>query len=148
MADALSFGQEFLAAPQALLGFPSFGSFAALARCTMHRAHDPRQPLLEDVVGRADLQRIDRDLLAQRAGDEDEREFGPPFQGDLQGREPVERRQGQIRQHQVEILIERRHEVIPRFHPGDVADDAPVLEHGLDDFRVVPVVLEVEYSQG
>ena len=58
------------------------GALAALP-AGMQRAPDHRREavemLLEHVVGGAEPEPLDRRLLAERAGDQDEREIGPPF---------------------------------------------------------------------
>ena len=75
---------------------PALGPLGGLAQRALHRAHDPREAILHHVVRRADLERVDRQLLAQRAGNEDERHLGTLFQRDVQGRDAVEGRQGKV----------------------------------------------------
>ena len=59
-----------------LLGLPALGPLPGLAQGAMNRGHQPRQPMLEHVVGRALLERLDRHFLAQGAGDKNERCVG------------------------------------------------------------------------
>ena len=63
-----------------------------------------RQPLelvLEHVIGRAALERLDGDLLAERPGDEDEGCRGSEFARDVEGVQAVEGRQEIIGQDQI-----------------------------------------------
>jgi hypothetical protein len=147
-ADALRLGQERLAQPQLLHRLLALGALARFAQRAAHRADDARQTLLQHVVGGADLHRLDRHLLAQRAGDEDEWQLGALLHGEPQGRHAVEGRQREVRQDQVvRAARESRRVVAPRVHPGDVAGDAPGLEHPLDELGILGVVLEVQDAQ-
>jgi len=65
-AEPLGLCQMSLAATECLLGLLAGDASLRLAQCALDRRDQPRQALLQDIVGGADLQRFDRQLLAQR----------------------------------------------------------------------------------
>ena len=113
-----------------------------------HRGRDPRQSVLQDVVGGADLERFDRHLLAERSGDEDERHLGASLTRELQRRQAVEGGQREVGEDQIEAACrERGVEIVPGVDPRHLAGDAVVLEQGANQLGVVGVVLEVQNAQ-
>jgi hypothetical protein len=149
VAEPLGLGQERLAAPQLALGVPALGALARFAQRAAHRRDDPREALLEDVVGRADLERLDRHFLAQRSGDEDERHLRKLLDGEVQGGKAVEVGQREVGEDQVDCAtLEAGDELVPGLDPRDVARDASVFQHAVDDLGVRAVVLEMQDPQG
>src|SRR3954447_5834977 len=101
----------------------------------LQRALDSRyetiEPLFENVVGRTALERIDRALLAEEAGDDDERRVGSALAGQLQRGKAVEGRQKIVREDDVEgCLLECGGERFSRFDGDDIDRQAPMREHG------------------
>lgn len=68
----------------------------------LHRRHEAREALFEHVIGGAGLERLDRRLLAQGAGDEDEGDLGAALPGTGEGREAIVGRQGVVGEDKVE----------------------------------------------
>jgi len=68
-----------------LLGFdelrlqpPAFGPFFDLLHGAAHRGDKARETLLEDIIRGAVLERINGQFLAQRPGNQNDRQVGPP----------------------------------------------------------------------
>src|SRR5262249_15950503 len=109
---------------------------------------DARQALLQHVVGRADLDGVDRSLFTESARDEDEWHLGALFNGELERREAVEGRQRKVGENEVEgTALERRGDRLARLDARNLAGDAARLEHALDELGVPGVVLEVQDAQ-
>ena len=75
---------------------PALLGFAQLAR---HGRGKPGEAALHQIVVRAGHHRLDRDILTDRAGHENERDVGVPFLADLERGEAAEARHGKIGQH-------------------------------------------------
>jgi hypothetical protein len=67
----------------------------------VHGRHELRQARLQHIVARATLERLDRALLAERAGDKDERDVREKLLRKLERREAVEGRQVVVGQDEV-----------------------------------------------
>src|SRR5271157_2536402 len=148
-AQSLCFGQVHLAPAQRLLGLRAFGSFPGFAQRAPHRGREPRQPCLHDVIGGPDLQRFDRHVLAERAGDEDERQVRAGAPRELQRGNAVERRKLVIREDQVDLgVVESGHEPVAGLGADDVAGNIVGFKEIANKLRVTGVVLQQQNAEG
>ena len=73
-----------------LLFAPALRAGGSLAHCPLDRGRETHEVGLEDVVGRAVLQRPDGVVLAEGSGDEDERDLGDDLARDPERAHAVE----------------------------------------------------------
>jgi hypothetical protein len=88
-------------APDLLLRRDPGAVVGRLVERAHHGARQAAEAVLQHVIGGAPLQRIDGAVLAERAGDEDERQLCVVLADDFQRLESAETRQREIRQHDV-----------------------------------------------
>ncbi len=67
-----------------LLGAFALRAFTRFAQSSVHRGHEPRQALLQDIVGSSFLEGFNGYLLAEGAGDENEGNVRALFAGEGQ----------------------------------------------------------------
>ncbi len=79
-----------------LLFPPALGAGGRLAHRPLDRGRQPHEVALEDVVGRAVLQRPDGVVLAEGSGDEDERDIGDDLARDPERAHAVELRHAEV----------------------------------------------------
>ena len=141
--------QPLLALAERLLRQPPLGAILRLAQGAPDRRHEPLEPLLEDVVDRAGLEGLDRLLLADGAGDEQERDLRADLPGDLQGRHAVERGQRVVRQDQIRPRAVQgpAANALLGVHQADLAGQAALGQPGRDQLGIQGVVLQVEDPQ-
>ena len=109
------------------------------------RAWQAGQALLEDVVHRAVLDPLDRNLFAERAGHEHERNGWRAVRRDALGGQAVERRQPVVGEDHVERLAaEHRLELVASRHRDDRRRQAILAERGTHEFPVMGIVLDVQ----
>src|ERR1041384_3665583 len=108
-ADGLQVGgqraQLLVRFPELALRAFAFGAFLGFAQGSMHGGNQSLEPIFDDVVGRAILERLNRHLLAHCAGDEDEGDIRRFLAGNGQGRQTVERRQRVVREDQIRRMF-------------------------------------------
>ena len=119
----------------------------ALAQGPLHRGREPLHAVLEHVIVSAGMERLDRAVLADVAGNENERDFGPDFPRDLQRLGAVELAEGKIRQDKVEVsatdfLTER----LARGDEGDFGLGPLLPEEQTHEFGIAGIVFQVENS--
>ncbi len=113
---------------------PALRRLAQLAR---DGGNQPGKAAFHDVVVGAQLHRLDRDVFADRSGNEDERRFRVPFLADAQRREAVESGHAEIRQHDVGLELRQDASQV-RFAP-----DAAAVEIETGDLQRTPHELGV-----
>ena len=124
------------------LALRAFGSFPARAP---HGLGQPGNPVLEHVIGRALFQTIDRQLLAERTRQEDERRLRAHAPRDRLRGEAVEGRQRVIRENDVECVAEqRRLECLARIDAADLALQPVRHERRFRELSIPWIVLEVQ----
>src|ERR1700737_5130672 len=127
-----------------LLGHPAFGSLTGFAQRALHQGPQPRQPRLQNVVGRPDFERFDRYFFAERAGNKDERQIGAFTLRKLQCGKTVERRKLVIRENQVDsTVLESGQELGAGLDAGCFADEMICFKESLNKRRVSGVTLEL-----
>ena len=140
--------EPLLAFAQRLLGLLALGAVLRFTQCAAYRAHDPREALFQHVVRGSELEGLDRQLLAEHSGNEDERHIRRSLRCDLQRRHAVEGRERIVREDQVQTAsLERRDEVLAGLHARNVAGDPAYLEHVANELGVPGVVLEVQHAK-
>jgi hypothetical protein len=113
-----------------------------------HGRPQARHPVLQDIVGRAVPEGLDRGFFPHGPGNKDERDFRSPLFRDLHGGEAVEGgefvvRQDQARHNPVECLDER----LARFDAYHLAPDPLRLQGLAHEIPVERIVLQVQYLQ-
>jgi hypothetical protein len=100
-----------------------------------------RQAVLQHVVAGAALERFDRPLLAERAGDEDERRVRRPLAREVERLEAVEARQVVVRENEVRLVaLEALQEILAAVDALEQVRQAGLAEGVLDEFGVRDVV--------
>src|SRR5690606_12579821 len=103
----------------------------------------PLQPVFEDVVGRAALERFDGALLAERARHEDERYAWAQLLCDSQCCQTVESREGVVGEHEVDVSVGERVTISPFSADVPPVDlESVLLQLELDELGVARIVLE------
>ena len=100
------------------------------------------QPVLQHVVGRPVPERLDGQLLAEGAGQEDERHARLPLPRQPQGGRPVERRQQVVGQDHVRPGVDGGGEVGGRLHPRQLVRQAGLVQRRRRQLRVERAVLQ------
>ena len=141
----LAVAQRPVARFQLVLDALALLALARLGERPQHRHRQLAQPLLDDVVGRALLQRFDRVVLAEHAGDEDEGRGGRSLARDGERLHAVEGGQGVIGEDQLVMPArDGGDEVRARAHAIDPEVELGGAEIFADELRVDAAVLEME----
>ncbi len=96
--------QAVLALVHGLLGKPALVAGLHLGNYALDRGHEPREPVLHDVVLGAGPHHLDGGLLADHAGYDDERQVVGAFLDDPQCAQGIEAGKGVIADHDVPVL--------------------------------------------
>ena len=90
---------------------------------------------------------IDRQFLAERSGDEDERNIGPELSGECKGGDSVESWQRIIRQNQIDPpILQGGDKGLAPIDPVGLTRNAPLVERCQDQLGVNRIVFQVEES--
>ena len=101
----------------------------------------PLQALLQDIIGGATLEHVDGMLLAEHAGDEDERRMRHALTGDCQRFDAGEHRHHEVREDHIEVgRFEGRYETLFRIDDLHVDLIVGAFQLGQGQFRVERVV--------
>src|ERR1700730_6986675 len=142
-AQSLRLGQIHLAPAQRLLGLPAFAAFSGFAQRAPHGGHETRQSRLHDIVCGADFDRLDGHFVAERAGNEDERQIGAGIERKLQCGKAVEGRELVIREDQVNSsVLKTGDELGARLNAGYFKDEMIGFKELLNELRVTGVILQ------
>ncbi len=139
--------QALLALADQTLGVAPAYPFDDFAQSTVHRRDESRRIVLEDVVDGSVAQRLDGALFTQRAGDENEWHVRGLTHGDIQGGQPVEAGDREIRQDDVRSeAAQRRPEAALRVDADVHAVDASRAQLPDGEVRVGGVILDDQYA--
>ncbi len=131
--------------PDVFLGAAALHALGRFRKRAPHRRRQARHPILQDVVGRAFLQALHGELLADAAGQKDEGDVGTDARRDHLRGEAVERGQIVIAEDGVEPARSQRG--LERFTAIDARDprlEAASRQRRLDEVGVVLVVFEMQ----
>jgi hypothetical protein len=124
-------------------------AIVGFAQRALDRRYQPRPAVLEHVIDGALLQRLDGALLADGAGDEDERCFGTAQSGDLQSVDTVEARQRVVGQDHVRRERRERFRVLRLGVDAAAVDLESAQPHFTEQhFRVLHAVFDEQYFDG
>ena len=132
--------------PCGVLGTPPLGPLAGFRDRPLDGRGQVLEAVLKDVVGRAELERLDRQFLAQRAGDDQKRDFRPVLARQAQRLRPVDVGKLVVGQHHVERggAAEVGEELGPPAGVRDVGREPRAGQPLRDQVRVEVAVFEVE----
>src|SRR3984893_7832835 len=123
VAQSLRLRQIHLPPAKRLLGLLAFGAFSGFAQRALHGGHEPRQSRLHDIVRGADFDRLDCYFVAERAGNEDERQIGAGIERKFQCGKAVEGRKLVIRENEVDSgVLKTGDELGARLNAGYFTD--------------------------
>ena len=143
VAQSLRLSQIHLAPAIRRLGLLAFGASSGFAQRALHGGHEPRQSRLHDIIRGADFDRLDRHLLAERAGDEDEGQIGAGIERKLQCGKPVEGRKFVIRENKVDSgILKTGDELGARLRADDVTGEMLGFKALLNKLRIMGVILQ------
>src|SRR5258708_1975053 len=91
-----------------LLGPFQFGLFPGFLQGSPNRGNQPGQALLQDIIGGPALQALNGLLLAERAGEQDERHLRPLRPGETQRRQAVIAWNREVREDEIEMILRER----------------------------------------
>ena len=117
--------KPLLGLPQRLLGPPIRRAFLDFLHGAAHRRSKPGKTFLEDIIGRAVLERINGPFLAQRPGHKDNGMAGQLVRAIFNADNPSN--PGSKKSERIKStppVFERRHKVITILHQRDGARDA------------------------
>lgn len=142
--------EPLLLLPQILLHPAPILLGADLLQGALDGGDEPAGPVLDDIVGGTVLQGGHGGLLSDGAGKENVGHERVVPARQIEGAEPVEPRQGEIREDQVEFAlpVQGGGEILTGIHPHDAAIRHFLLEQVADQLGVDRVVLQVEDAQG
>jgi len=124
-------------------------AYRGLLELALERRDQAREVLLHHVVAGAGLHRLDGDLFAYRAGDEDERDVQPEGAKHLQRVHAAEVRQAEVRDHGVPAFLgDRLGQVRGVLHAAVDRLEAAAAQHPHGQLRVVLRILDDEDSDG
>ncbi len=115
--------QPAMGIAQCLLRRSATGPLQAVVQGTGDHRGETLEPLLHHIIGSSRFDALDRALLSERAGDENEGDFEAALPQQAQGAQPVEARKIVIGEDQVEIgSVQERFEFLPGLHlcPGAI----------------------------
>ena len=141
-------GLQFVVRPaQGILGVPPGVAGLLLLQGLRHRLSQPGQPVLEQVVGGALPEALDGGLVAEGAGDHDDRHVQAPLPHQVEGEEGVEPGQVVVGEDEVGGRVEAGEEVGLGLHPlaGRLVTGASELVE--DQASVVLAVFEQEHAE-
>ncbi len=141
--------EALLAGAQRLLGAEAFPVLAGLGDGAAYGRGEAGEGALQDEVGGPVAERLDRGLLAERAGDEDEGDPGAELAFDRQRGVAVDA--GEVEVGEDEIRRGGREGApigLGLVDMFDVRIEPVGGEHGADEFEGAEVVLEVDDAQG
>jgi len=128
---------------------PPLALLGCFAQRSRHRRHEPLETALQHVIGRARFHAFDRFVLAQRAGDDDDRRIRLGFARERERLQSVVGGEVVVAEHEIEgIARDRRFERRPVARANDLARAPFGLERVLDELRVERVVFEMQDSAG
>src|SRR5262249_29659703 len=122
---------------------PALGAFSRFAQRTVDRREKARQPRLENIIGGAKLERLDREFLAETAGDKDERQLGARARCELQCGKSVEGGKVVVGENKVDLApFQRSNELGTRLNAGRFTDQPVRFKQSLNQIGVAGVVLQ------
>ena len=121
----------------------------SLAKLALHRGDEPGEPSFEDEIARSRLERVDGRLLADRPGDEDDRQVNPPLLDEGEDARGVEARHRVIRDDEVPgLALQRIDHRLARVHPLELGLEAAPPKFAVDEQGVVFGVFDQEHANG
>src|SRR5439155_5879429 len=133
---------------QRFLSLLELDPLRGLAQRSLDRGHEPRKAVLQDDVGPPQLDHLDDVLLAQHAGDEDERNLRTELAAESQRRGAVKPLEREVREDEVRLEAgEIPQEIFPRRDPLRREAQASLSESPLDKESVVFYVLHKQDAQ-
>ena len=140
--------EKFLPLAQGLFGLLAAAAVFKLTQRAAHGGGEPFGALLEDVIGRATAKAVDGDLFADGPGKQNDRQRRPPPLGQGQRGQAIERRERIIRNDEVKSApFQSANKLLLRVHPHQFGSQSILLQHRLQQVRVVRIVLQVENAQ-
>ncbi len=137
--------QPLLGLQQRLLRPPIPRPFFDFLHGPAHRRSQPRQMSLQDIIGRAALERINGQFLPQHPGHEDQRYGRPSAAHHFCRRQPIKGGHREIRKDQVNAsAFERRHKIILLLHQGGCTGDARGFQGELNERGIGWIILQVQ----
>src|ERR1700761_3364395 len=144
-AQPLRLRQIHLASAKRLLCLLAFGALLSFADRALHGGYEPRQSRLHNIIRGPDLDRLDRDLFAERPGNENERQIGAGSQRELQRRKAIEGRKLVIGENEVDSsVLKTGDELGTRLNAGYFADEMIGFKQRLNKLCVMGVILKQE----
>ena len=113
----------------------------------VHRLPEPREPILDQIVGRPAPHRLDGRLLADGARDDDEGHLGAMRVQQLEGAQTIELRQVEIGEDDIERASERIQEGGFRVDPTPLGREAGSLQLAQQQLRVERIVFDEQDAQ-
>ncbi|MCZ7562659.1 MAG: hypothetical protein M5U08_01720 [Burkholderiales bacterium] len=139
--------EALLALAQPLRGAAGVAHQGGALERRAHRRAEAREAILDEVVGRAEAHRLDRELLADRAGQQDERDVRRHLLRDAQRADAVETGQGVIGEDQVGAFGERGAEIGLGLDAHSLNLESAAFELVQREFRIGSAVLHQEHAQ-
>ena len=141
-------GDEVFEKELALLGACTLAALARVAQGAFDRRTEPRQALLQHVIGRAGLEPLHGRFFTQRTGHENERQIRGALDRQSQCGVAVEGWQPIVGQdHVAAAIVQRGEEGVARIDGDNLARDALDAEGLGDEVTIDAIVLDVEHAQ-